>query len=33
MKIYTIRENGLPVWKIKIDLKTWLCKLLKKSKQ
>ena len=31
MKIYTVRKNGLPVWKIKIDFKWWVSKLLKKK--
>lgn len=30
MKVYTIRKNGLPVWKIKIDVKSWLKNLFKK---
>jgi hypothetical protein len=31
MKIYTIREKGLPVWKAKLDIKGWLVKLSKKK--
>ena len=27
MKIYTVRENGLPVWKLKLDIKGWIIKL------
>jgi hypothetical protein len=32
MKIYTVRENGLPVWKLKLDIKGRIIKLLKKKK-
>lgn len=29
MKIYTIREKGLPVWKVKLDIKGLIGKLFK----
>jgi len=33
MKIYTVRENGLPVWKLKLDIKGWIIKLIKKKQK
>jgi hypothetical protein len=33
MKIYTIREKGLPVWKVKLDIKGWIVKLFKKKQK
>ena len=29
MKVYTIRKNGLPVWKLKLDIKGWISRTFK----